>query len=59
MAVVHALGATHAGGRARELVDLRRHHPLRGEGQELAYQVDIGALLDPLQQRHPLASGVC
>ena len=39
---------------AGELLDLGRHQPLGGKGQQLADQVRVGALLDQLQQRHSL-----
>ena len=54
IAVVDPLRAPRSGCSASKLVDLSRHQPLAGIGQQLADQVRIGTLLDQLQQRHSL-----
>jgi hypothetical protein len=54
VSVVDPLRAPHPSRSPGEPVDLGRHQPLAGIGQQLANQVRIGTLLDQLQQRHSL-----
>jgi hypothetical protein len=52
--LVRSIGGALAVRGAAQAVDLDRHQSFGREGQQLADQVRIGALLDQLEKRHPL-----
>jgi hypothetical protein len=52
VALVGALGRPLAVSGAAQALDLGRHQPFGGEGQQLAHEVAIGPLLDQLEKGH-------